>query len=51
MGTKRNMLNTELEKGEIPKELIHDERRIESVEAFERERRRHNKDGKRRVAV
>jgi polyphosphate kinase 2 len=51
MGTKRNMLNTELEKGEVLKELVHDERRIESAEAFERERRRHNKDGKRRVAV
>lgn len=51
MGTKRDMLNDELEKGEVLKEMIHDDRRIETAEAFEEERRKHNKDGKRRVAV
>ncbi|WP_345984449.1 polyphosphate kinase 2 [Sulfurimonas sp. HSL-1656] len=51
MGTKHDMLGTELETGEILKEIVHDDRRIESAEAFERERREHNKNGKKRVAV
>ncbi|UFS61461.1 polyphosphate kinase 2 [Sulfurimonas sp. HSL-3221] len=51
MGTKHDMLGTELEQGEILKEIVHDDRRIESGEAFERERREHNKNGKKRVAV
>lgn len=51
MSTKRNMLGTELEKGDILKDIIHDDRRISSAKAFEEERRKHNKNGKRRVAV
>jgi len=51
MGTKRDMLDSELEKGETLKDLVHDDRRIESAEAFERERREQNKKGKHRVAV
>ena len=51
MGTKRSMLDTELEIGDRLKEMVHDDRRGESAEAFEAERRRHNKKGKERVAV
>jgi len=51
MGTKHDMLGTELETGDILKDIVHDDRRIESAEAFERERRRHNKNGRKRIAV
>jgi len=51
MGTTRKILDTELEKGDILKEIVHEERRIDNAEDFEKERRRHNKGGKRRVAV
>lgn len=51
MGTKHDMLATELEKGDILKEIIHDDRRIESAKAFKDERRRYNKNGTQRVAV
>jgi polyphosphate kinase 2 len=51
MGTKHDMLGTELENSDVLKEIMHDDRRIESAEAFERDRRRHNKNGRRRVAV
>ena len=51
MGTKHEMLGSELEKGETLKMIVHDDRRIESAEAFERERRLHNKNGKKRIAV
>jgi len=51
MGTKHEMLGSELEKGDTLKEIVLYDRRIESGEAFERERRLHNKNGKKRVAV
>ncbi|MEJ2499842.1 MAG: polyphosphate kinase 2 [Campylobacterales bacterium] len=51
MGTKHDMLGTELEKSAVLKEIRHEDRRIESAKDFERDRRKHNKNGKRRVAV
>ena len=51
MGTKDDMLGTEFEKSDILKEILHEDRRIESAKDFERDRRRHNKKGRRRVAV
>ena len=51
MGTKHEMLGTELENGDMIKEIVHDDRRIESAESFERERRKQNKSAKKRVAV
>ena len=51
MGTKDDMLGTEFEKSDVLKEILHEDRRIESAKDFERDRRRHNKKGRRRVAV
>jgi polyphosphate kinase len=51
MGTKRNMLDTELETGNPIKNIVHNERRISKAAAFEHERRKQNKKGKKRVAV
>ena len=51
MGTKRNMLDTELEVGDQLKEIVHDDRRLETAKTFEQERRKQNKKGKKRVAV
>ena len=51
MGTKREMLGNELEKGETLKEIIHTDRRSETKEAFDAEERRQQKKGGHRVAV
>lgn len=51
MGTKRDMLDTELQTGDRLKNIIHEDRRIENTETFKAERRKHNRRGKPRVAV
>lgn len=51
MGTKREMLTSALTNGDVLKEIVHEDRRIESAEAYQKEQRRQNKKGKRRVAV
>jgi len=45
------MLNTELEIGDQLGEIVHDDRRSETAEAFEKERRKQNQKSKKRVAV
>ena len=51
MGTKRDMLDTELETGDTLNNILHGDRRVGNTGAFEAERRKHNRRGKPRVAV
>ncbi len=51
MGTKRNMINSEIDSGSDIKDNIHDERRESCIERFNEEERRAGKKKKKRVPV